>query len=176
MVLLDTIDIYTPKYDKPQKIRKIRNMIESNNFKILFSGKINYLNFSSTVVRGKKNIKKKILYITYDGLSDKLGHSQILPYILFLNKNKNYKFIIISFEKRIPSKELIDLINKQDIKWYRLRFTKKFFFIIKFFDLLKIIFPNVDINFYKIDLIHCRGHLPSISGLLAKFFFKKIYI
>ena len=54
MVLLDTIDIYTPKYDNPQKIRKIRNMIESNNFKILFSGKINYLNFSSTVVRGKK--------------------------------------------------------------------------------------------------------------------------
>ena len=30
--------------------------------------------------------------------------------------------------------------------------------------------------FTKIDLIHCRGHLPSISGLLAKFFFKKKFI
>lgn len=54
MVLLDTIDVYTPKYDQPQKIKKIRKMIENNNFKILFAGKINYLNFSSTVVRGKK--------------------------------------------------------------------------------------------------------------------------
>lgn len=54
MVLLDTIDIYTPKYDKPQKIKTIQNMIKSNKFKILFAGKINYLNFTSTVVRGKK--------------------------------------------------------------------------------------------------------------------------
>ena len=54
MVLLDTIDIYTPKYDQPQKVKKIKSMIESNNFNILFAGKINYLNFTSTVVRGKK--------------------------------------------------------------------------------------------------------------------------
>ena len=40
MVLLDTIDIYTPKYDKPQKIKTIQNMIKSNKFKILFAGKI----------------------------------------------------------------------------------------------------------------------------------------
>jgi len=56
MILLDTIDIYTPKYDQPQKIKKIASMIGLNNFKILFAGKINYLNFSSTVVRGKKNL------------------------------------------------------------------------------------------------------------------------
>lgn len=56
MILLDTIDIYTPKYDQPQKIKKIASIIGLNNFKILFAGKINYLNFSSTVVRGKKNL------------------------------------------------------------------------------------------------------------------------
>ena len=53
--------------------------------------------FYSTVVRGK--ILKKILYITYDGLADKLGHSQIIPYLLNLNKIDKYNFTIISFEK-----------------------------------------------------------------------------
>ena len=38
----------------------------------------------------------KILYLTYDGLSDPLGQSQILPYIFKLNKE--HDFDIISFE------------------------------------------------------------------------------
>ena len=40
---------------------------------------------------------KTCLYITYDGLLDPLGQSQILPYIKNLN-NKGYEFIIISYE------------------------------------------------------------------------------
>lgn len=55
MVLLDTVDMFTPKYDRPQKILKISKLISSNNFNILFAGKINYKNLTSTVIRGKKN-------------------------------------------------------------------------------------------------------------------------
>ena len=42
-------------------------------------------------------MEKQILYISYDGITDPLGQSQILPYIIGLTKN--YKFHIISFEK-----------------------------------------------------------------------------
>jgi hypothetical protein len=42
---------------------------------------------------------KHILYITYDGLTDFLGQSQVLPYILGLEE-KGYRFSILSFEKK----------------------------------------------------------------------------
>jgi len=43
-------------------------------------------------------MNKNILYLTYDGLTDQLGQSQILPYIIGLTKI-GYHFSIISAEK-----------------------------------------------------------------------------
>ena len=40
----------------------------------------------------------KVLYLSYDGLTDPLGQSQVLPYIIGLGA-KGFEFIIISFEK-----------------------------------------------------------------------------
>jgi hypothetical protein len=40
----------------------------------------------------------KVLYLTYDGLTDPLGQSQVLPYIVGLSK-KDIDFTVISFEK-----------------------------------------------------------------------------
>ena len=51
---------------------------------------------------------KTCLYITYDGLLDPLGQSQILPYIKSLNK-KGYKFIILSFEKSQNQNKIFSL-------------------------------------------------------------------
>ena len=42
---------------------------------------------------------KKVLYITYDGMTDPLGQSQVLPYLVGLSE-KGYKFTILSFEKK----------------------------------------------------------------------------
>ena len=46
----------------------------------------------------KKLFKKKILYISYDGVLEPLGQSQILEYIY--NNSKYYSFYLISFEKK----------------------------------------------------------------------------
>ena len=43
-------------------------------------------------------MSKQILYLSYDGLTDPLGQSQILPYLFKLSKL--YSFTIISFEKK----------------------------------------------------------------------------
>ena len=40
-----------------------------------------------------------ILYLTYDGLNDPLGQSQILPYLEGLGE-MGYEITVISFEKR----------------------------------------------------------------------------
>ena len=44
--------------------------------------------------------KIKVLYITYDGLTDPLGQSQILPYLTKI-ANKNIYIDILSFEKKL---------------------------------------------------------------------------
>ena len=45
------------------------------------------------------SIMNKILYLTYDGLTDPLGQSQVLPYLIELSKNNEIH--IISCEKKV---------------------------------------------------------------------------
>ena len=52
MVLLDTFDMLSPKFDRPQKIKTVTNILKKNNIKILFSGIKKYSFFSSAVVKG----------------------------------------------------------------------------------------------------------------------------
>ena len=42
-----------------------------------------------------------VVYLSYDGLSDPLGQSQIIPYVLGLSKKHHFNFTIFSFEKKI---------------------------------------------------------------------------
>ena len=49
---------------------------------------------------------KRVLYISYDGLTDPLGQSQILPYLQHLAK-ESYQFTILSFEKKVGNDRLI---------------------------------------------------------------------
>jgi hypothetical protein len=63
---------------------------------------------------------KKILYITYDGLTDPLGQSQILPYLKGLSQY-GYRFTILSFEKKDrfqKEKTVIDQLTlESNIDW-----------------------------------------------------------
>ncbi len=42
---------------------------------------------------------KHILFVSYDGMTDPLGQSQVLPYIREISKS-NYRYTLISFEKK----------------------------------------------------------------------------
>ena len=69
---------------------------------------------------------KKILYLTYDELSDPLGQSQILKYLIPLSKRN--KIIIVSFEKNLKSeliKKIEKLLFENNIYWYKLKYHKK---------------------------------------------------
>ena len=44
-------------------------------------------------------VNKNVLYISYDGMTDPLGQSQVLPYLIGLSKS-GYSFDLISFEKK----------------------------------------------------------------------------
>ena len=113
-----------------------------------------------------------VLYITYDGLLDPLGSSQILPYIKGISKHKK-GVVVVSFEKveRLAQGKDVLLLNLQDysIEWKPLRFTKGLGFIGKFWDLCRMYTKVIIIAYkYNIEVVHTRGHPPAHVGLFVK--------
>ena len=113
-----------------------------------------------------------ILYLSYDGLTDPLGQSQVLPYIIGLTK-EGYTFTIISFEKKdryFLQKEFIEKICfENNIKWVPLFYTKRPPILSTIFDLWKM--KRLSLKLHKQEsfkLIHCRSYISSIVGLYFK--------
>ena len=44
-------------------------------------------------------MSKNVLYISYDGMTDPLGQSQVLPYLEGLSQ-QGFRFTLLSFEKK----------------------------------------------------------------------------
>ena len=55
IILLDTFDMLSPKYDNPQKFDDLKKFISENQCEVVFSDYVRYQNFTSAVIRGKKN-------------------------------------------------------------------------------------------------------------------------
>jgi len=115
---------------------------------------------------------KKILYITYDGLSDPLGQSQILPYLKGLTKH-GYEFTVLSFEKKARfnrDKQLIQsLIKGTNIQWVPLPFTTNPPLISKFYDAVRMRSKAVSLHKkYHFDMVHCRSYISADVGLYLK--------
>lgn len=115
---------------------------------------------------------KQVLYITYDGLTDPLGQSQILPYIIGLSK-RGYQYTIISCEKpeRFSSgKELIQSICKENgINWHPLMYHKKPPVLSTVKDVFNIKKTAYRLHQqYKFDIVHCRSYISALVGLSLK--------
>jgi len=118
-----------------------------------------------------------VLYITYDGLLDPLGSSQILPYLKGISTHQD-DIIVLSFEKseRLPRRQksmLLDMIS-HGIYWKPLRFTKGFGFAGKLWDLSRMYFWSFYLaNKYSVQVVHARSHSPAQVGLSLKKILKK---
>jgi len=112
-----------------------------------------------------------ILYLSYDGLTDQLGQSQILPYIIGLSK-KGYKFTVISFEKEkgLYSRELIqEIVDSHNINWKPLTYTKSPPVLSTAYDFIRLkTLAYRLIRSNDIKLVHCRSYITSLVGLSAK--------
>ena len=78
-------------------------------------------------------IDKKIAYISYDGMLEPLGHSQVLNYLKLLSKE--FSFFIISFEKKNDLKNkknfnyVNNLIRNHNIYWEKIVYSKNYFLL-----------------------------------------------
>ncbi|MEZ4978882.1 MAG: glycosyltransferase [Chitinophagales bacterium] len=113
-----------------------------------------------------------ILYISYDGLTDPLGQSQILPYLSGLAK-ESYSITIISAEKEQNYQEKREQIEKfcvsNNLKWYPIRYTKRPPILSTLLDLFKIYRLAISLNQRNpFKIIHCRSYISSLIGLRFK--------
>lgn len=117
-------------------------------------------------------MKKTVLYLSYDGLTDPLGQSQILPYMLGV-ADSGVNIIIISFEKRRVFEinrltiEVQIHENSERITWYPLIYTKYPPILSTVWDIIKLKRKIATLD-EKIDIVHCRSYITSLVGLMLK--------
>jgi glycosyltransferase involved in cell wall biosynthesis len=116
-----------------------------------------------------------VLYMSYDGILDPVGQSQVVPYLSRLIM-KGASITLISFEKKDKLKSKYatsvqsDLITK-GIKWIPLRYHKKPIVAATSFDIIQGFLVGLFITWRDgIQIIHARGY---ITGLIA-WFIKKV--
>ena len=112
-------------------------------------------------------MKKKIsIYISFDGLNDPLGKSQIKPYL----KKIKFKYLlkIFSLEKNLY---LDRQLNNKKIKSHSIKFINSKFKITKLINYFNFFFFIIfKCLFYKIETIHCRGFPAAVFALIINFF------
>lgn len=111
---------------------------------------------------------KKVLFISYDGMTDQLGQSQVIPYLKALTK-QGYSFHILSVEKKKRLEERGELIRGilQDagIRWTTLLFSTRPPILSKIYDQWKLNRKAAAIcREEKISLLHCRSYVPAAAG------------
>jgi glycosyltransferase involved in cell wall biosynthesis len=113
----------------------------------------------------------RILYITHDGLTDHIGQSQILPYLLGLSK-LGFAISIISAEKSGNSAKCVSLalqLKSTSIGWHYVTYHNKPPLISTVFDLCSMYWlARKVVCVSPVGLVHCRGFLPTFIGMLIK--------
>ena len=114
----------------------------------------------------------KVLYLSYDGMTDPLGQSQVLPYLVALT-SKGYQFTILSFEKKErfkkEKKTIDDIVSKAGINWVPLEFTSKPPLLSKFYDVIRMRYTAYRLHKkFRFDMVHCRSYLGADIGLSMK--------
>ncbi len=118
------------------------------------------------------NFSKKILFISYDGLTDPLGQSQIIPYLAGLTKY-DYEFTILSCDKASlykKNKEYVErLIAPYSIKWVSIPYHKKPPVLSSLYDYYQL--KKTARQLHKkenFDMVHTRPGLPTLVALWLK--------
>ena len=114
----------------------------------------------------------KILFISYDGMTDPLGQSQVIPYLQGLSAS-GHRVWLLSFEKpeRYESgkMEISALLKNAEITWLPQKYTSKPPVLSTLKDIRtmrKVAFETITKE--KIEVVHCRSYISALIGQAAK--------
>ena len=113
--------------------------------------------------------EKKVVFLSYDGITDPLGQSQIFPYLFGISSKKNYKITIVSFEKTknyLQNKDIIlNKLEKNNVEWIPLKYAKYPPIFSTLWDIYKLNQTVKKLKVKGLDLIHCRSYITTLVAL-----------
>jgi glycosyltransferase involved in cell wall biosynthesis len=115
---------------------------------------------------------KNVLFISYDGMTDPLGQSQVIPYLTGLT-HYGYRFTILSCEKSgrfvLNKSEVENLLKPYPIKWAPLSYHKRPPVISTVYDITMLKRKARSLHSTeKFDMVHTRPGIPALTGLWMK--------
>jgi glycosyltransferase involved in cell wall biosynthesis len=130
----------------------------------------------AALVAGRKllvgHMQKKILFISYDGMTDPLGQSQVIPYLQGLSK-KGFQFFLLSCEKQEAFAKnetaVKAMLAGYNIEWIPIPYTKNPPVLSTLKDIINLRKQAKKIHRqYGIDIVHTRPGVPALVGLWMK--------
>ena len=119
---------------------------------------------------------RRVLFISYNGMLEPLGQTQVLPYLRALAK-RGVRFTLLSFE-RAPAftpegvaqcEQLRSELQAQGIEWHWLRYHQRPSLPATLYDVLAgIRKAGALVQRNKIEMVHARGHIPATIALALK--------
>jgi glycosyltransferase involved in cell wall biosynthesis len=119
---------------------------------------------------------RRVLYISYNGMLDPLGQSQVIPYLRELGR-VGVGFTLLSFERAqawegeglARREELQHRLAEDNIDWHYLRYHQKPSLPATIYDvLLGVRVASKLVRQKKIELVHARSHIPATIALALK--------
>jgi len=114
----------------------------------------------------------RILYVSYDGMTDPLGQSQVIPYLTGLSK-AGHQITILSCEKKQQyikqNSNIKKLLQSNNIKWEPIPYSSYPPIISTIWDVHKLKKKAIHLNSKtSFDIVHCRSYISSLVGLYLK--------
>lgn len=114
----------------------------------------------------------EVLYMSYDGMTDPLGQSQVIPYLQGLSE-LGLHFTLISFEKEERFEKFRNtigsILQKSNIDWIPISYTKKPPILSTIYDVLRLHQRAFKLNKQKkFAVVHCRSYISALVGLAMK--------
>src|SRR2546430_5868222 len=116
---------------------------------------------------------RRVLYISYNGMLDPLGQSQVIPYLKELSK-LGVRFTLLSYERAQAygaegeqrCRSLKQELSQFNIEWHHLRYHQRPSMPATAFDVAAgIRFASRLVRQDRIELVHARAHIPAVIAL-----------
>src|SRR6185295_13526614 len=117
-------------------------------------------------------MSKNVLFISYDGMTDALGQSQVIPYLSGLSA-LGHSITIISAEKPEAFKKLSASIESQlaaaKISWHPVLFSNQIPGLSAWRNYTRLLNKAKGVCLaQKIEIVHGRSYIPSMIGIVLK--------
>ena len=119
---------------------------------------------------------RRVLFISYNGMLDPLGQSQVLPYLREL-ASRGVRFTLLSFERAkafephgvLQCEQLREKLKTQGIEWHWLRYHQRPSIPATIYDVMAGYRKAAAlVRRNRLEMVHARGHIPATIALALK--------